>query len=145
MYLSATCIFQHEGFWEVGRTYYGLVTPSSFCPSPRLRTPSAQVSGWAFTYSGPDAPAGILCQQETSCNCSAWGLSISYPTRTLHPKTESTRGSRCSSPPCTLPCDLSTLGGHPKVVRPEQGFEAVQFTAHIGESYPGRKAGGWIG
>jgi len=25
--------FQHEGFWEIGRTYYGLASPPSFDPS----------------------------------------------------------------------------------------------------------------
>ena len=28
--------FQHEGFWEVGRTHYGLVSPPSFGSSPRV-------------------------------------------------------------------------------------------------------------
>ena len=37
--------FQHEGFWEVGRTNYGLMSPPSLFLSPRLRTFSASVSG----------------------------------------------------------------------------------------------------
>ena len=31
--------FQREGFWEVGETYYGLVSPPSFWPLPNS-------SGW---------------------------------------------------------------------------------------------------
>ena len=28
--------FQHEGFWEVGRMYFGLASPPSFWPLPDL-------------------------------------------------------------------------------------------------------------
>lgn len=73
---------QLEGFWEVGRTYYGLASLPSFSPPLELhyseflrgqRGHSLHTSGWPqqeeIVVSGPSAPDGIFSQWHLLSKC----------------------------------------------------------------------------
>ena len=101
--------FKHEGFWEVVRTNYGLVSPPSLFLSPGLRTFSASVSGreillttrirrmwllWLLRNQGPDDTfylqvsarrlVGTVQPGAPSMSCLSWASHLTSLSLSFH-------------------------------------------------------------
>ena len=120
--------------------YYGLVIPPSFDPFHRLRTFSANVR---LNFH--------LIRAQGSC----WYLVLANQLQLLSPRAEHITmilhpDQECWGKQVSYSSKYPTLcsegfGWTPKGSETPQRLEDAQLTCHFGKSFPGRKAGGWIG